>query len=145
MAVLFNKKKAYGYPAAKVLVTTPWTRPDKQGNPKPITVWVHAAIADRFQKACLSADKHSTWKPQRIDSYNDRNIRGSLSKSQHAFALAWDFFDKPFGEPVDVWGAKNAPDIAFVRAFENWGFRAGRRWTGRKDYPHIEWHGPLPK
>lgn len=122
-------------------VETPWKRSDTDA---PISVWVHKAVAARFLSACKLADERSPWKPKRIDSFNDRNIRGSMVRSQHAFALAWDFFDKPFGQQVDVWGERNAPDEAFCRAFEVFGFTCGRRWKVRKDFPHIEWSGPLP-
>lgn len=121
-------------------VETPFKRVDG----KTLSVYVHDAVASRFTAACADAVTSSTWRPQRIDSYANRPIRGSLTTSQHAYGLAFDFFDLPWPKRVDVWGAANAPDEAFRQAFERHGFRCGARWRVRKDYPHIEWAGPLP-
>lgn len=113
-----------------------------------LTVTVHKAVLPRFKKACRKARRHSAWrrsigrpgwKPRRIDSYNCRQIRGSSSWSRHAYACAWDFFDRPWPEAVDVWGNKNSPPPWFARIFKRYGFTWGGDWTSRKDYPHIEW------
>lgn len=103
-----------------------------------LRVTVNKAILPRFRAACEEAAGHP-WKPKRIDSYNCRQIRGSTSWSRHAYACAFDMFDKPYPEPVDVWGNGNSPPPSFAEIFERYGFTWGGRWTGRPDYPHIEW------
>lgn len=123
-----------------------------------LTVTVNKAVLDRFEAACEKAEVKNkrraqkgrkTWRPKRIDSYNCRQIRGSSSWSRHAYGCAWDFFDKPYPQSVDVWGPTNAPPAWFRRCFTDLGFTAGASWISRKDYPHIEWSGstaePLPK
>lgn len=83
------------------------------------------------------------WRPGSIDSYNCRKIRGSSTWSRHALGAAWDFFKKTWqervDEGVDVWGPTDAPPWWFRRVFKQRGFTAGADWSGRKDYPHIEW------
>jgi hypothetical protein len=113
-------------------VTTPWG----------IKVSCHVAVKEVFLAACADADRSSHWKPKRIDSFNDRPIRGSTTWSNHAWALAWDFFDT--ANPADVWGAANAPDNAFREAFRRGGFYCGADYRDRKDYPHIEWSSAPP-
>ena len=113
-----------------------------------LTVTVNKAVLPRFKKACEKAHAKSKWRrrtgrkgwtPRRIDSYNCRQIRGSSAWSRHAYGAAWDFFDKPWPEPVDVWGDGNSPPAWFARVFEQHGFTWGGRWTTRPDYPHVEW------
>jgi len=116
-------------PSERTTYTTPWG----------ISVQVNKELLPRFREACERASRNSRWKPRRIDSYNCRAIRGSTRYSRHAYAAAWDFFDRPWGQPVDVWGSANAPPADFARCFEALGFTWGARWTSRKDYPHIEW------
>lgn len=125
---------AVGLPCASVNFTsfqTPWG----------LTVTVNKAVLPRFKAACEEASEHP-WKPKRIDSYNCRQIRGSSSWSRHAYAAAWDFFDKPYPQPVDVWGPTNSPPASFAAIFEKYGFTWGGHWT-RQDWPHIEWSDPI--
>lgn len=103
-----------------------------------LTVTVNKAVAPRFRAACDEAANHP-WKPKRIDSYVCRQIRGSSSWSRHAYAAAFDFFDRPYPEPVDVWGTGNSPPASFAAIFKKYGFSWGGDWSGRSDYPHIEW------
>lgn len=109
--------------------TTPWG----------LRVTINKAILPRFKAACEDAAKNNAWVPRRIDSYNCRQIRGSTSWSRHAYAVAFDFFDKPYPQPVDVWGSTNSPPGSFAVIFEKYGFTWGGRWTSRPDFPHIEW------
>lgn len=132
MAVSYAVRNAvFGLPGAgpRVLTMTPWS----------ISVQCHGLIAPRFRDACRAALAASSWRPRRIDSYANRAVRGSTAASLHAYGLAWDFFDRPLPEPVDIWGPTNAPDDAFLNAFKAHGFRLGRDFSGRKDWPHIEW------
>lgn len=115
-------------------VTTPWG----------ISVLCHEAIVSRFLSACELASERSRWVPRRIDHYVCRQIRGSDTWSLHAWPLAWDLFDRPYPEPVDVWGSANAPDAAFRSAFADEGFALGADFARRKDYPHIEWASAPP-
>ena len=139
-----QKLEWYGLPGKNLVkVITPWHRPSSTG-PKPITVYCHKRIAKTFLNACEEANAVCKWKPLRIDSYANRPIRGSTtSYSQHAFGLAFDFFNRPWPAIVDVWGAKNAPTPQFRAIFEKHGFTCGANWTRRPDYPHIEWRGPF--
>ena len=112
-----------------VRIRTPWG----------LNVVCHQLIAKRFAAACEEANRVSTWKPRRIDSYASRPIRGSSTLSLHARAMAFDFFNRPLPQPVDVWGPTNAPDKPFRDAFKRHGFALGAEYRNRKDYPHIEW------
>lgn len=117
-------------PTDHVIYTTPWG----------VRTSVHKLLLSRFKAACEEAYATVAWTPQRCDGYVCRLIRGSSTTySRHAYAAAWDFFDIPITEQPDVWGSTNAPSEAFCRVFEKYGFTCGRRWTGRPDYPHIEW------
>lgn len=110
-----------------------------------IRVVVHPYVRDVFRLACVAAAKESQWTPARIDSYAYRMIRGtSTSVSLHSYALAWDFFDTPLTVTPDIWGPTNAPDEAFREAFRRYGFTLGAEFSGRPDYPHIEWAGSPP-
>lgn len=131
-----ERARIFGAPGhvARRQVTTPWG----------IVVSCHELIVDRFVTACHHARYASSWTPRRIDSYNYRLVRGSTSASLHGWALAWDFFDRPYPEPVDVWGPKNAPDKAFRDAFATHGFALGADFHTRQDWPHIEWCDGLP-
>lgn len=103
-----------------------------------LSVTINKALVPRFRAACEMAYEHA-WKPKRIDSYVCRKIRGSDSYSRHAYAAAFDFFDKPYPQPVDVWGPTNAPPQSFAGIFKSYGFIWGGDWGGRADHPHIEW------
>ena len=120
--------------------TTPWG----------LTVTVNKAVERRFREACNKAFNKSKWRrrtgrkgwvPKRIDSYNCRQIRGSSSWSRHAYGAAWDFFDRPWPEPVDVWGNDNSPPEWFANCFKQYGFTWGGDWQSRPDFPHLEWSG----
>lgn len=128
--------RIFGQPGrvARQQVTTPWG----------LRVWCHELLSGRFLAACHLADRVSSWKPRRIDSFNYRPVRGSSSPSLHGFACAWDFFDRPYPEPVDVWGAANAPTRDFREAFKAFGFALGAEFTSRPDVPHIEWAAGRP-
>lgn len=138
-----ERQAAYGPPGKVDTVSyqTPWGR----------RVLVHRLLKHRFDAACRAAQLASDWWPQRIDDFPPRDnsglrrrrIRDGDSWSLHSYGLAFDFFDRPFPEAVDVWGPANAPDEAFGQAFEEYGFTWGARWK-RQDWPHIEWAGPPP-
>lgn len=82
------------------------------------------------------------WVPQRIDSYNCRQIRGSSSWSRHAYAAAWDFFATGPTEPPPggVWKPDNTVPPWFAHHFKKRGFTWGAEWS-RADWPHLEWSG----
>lgn len=124
-----------GAPLRLVRAVTPWVG----RNGVALAPWCHGGVVGRFEWACDLAYRQSDWVPRRIDSYNARRVRGSRSISRHAAALAWDFFDRPLPNPVDVWGRTNAPDDAFLEAFRQAGFRLGGTFSRRPDWPHIEW------
>lgn len=132
-----SRAATFGQPGQvdKVQVVTPWG----------ISVWCHEKLAERFLAACRDAVADA-WKPQRIDSYNPRPIRGydgsSLEEwSMHSWALAWDFFVTPpdVSPPGGVWTPDNGVPESFAAVFEGYGFRWGGRWASRQDVPHIEW------
>lgn len=133
-----QRSKVYGTPpnaGPRKTVTTPWG----------IKVVVHTLIADVFLAACREAHSTVTWRPQRIDSYNARPIRGSTKWSMHAYALAWDFFATPpsMPPPGGVWTPLNPVPPEFAACFTRRGFRWGATFK-RVDLPHIEWPGPPP-
>lgn len=130
-----ERRRIFGNPCGRYqTVVTPWN----------LSVICHPLLVDRFRMACDAANIQSAWKPRRIDSYNCRTIRGSSAYSLHAYGLAWDFFDRPYPQPVDVWGPANAPDLTFRNAFKRLGFSAGADFVTRVDYPHIEWADGQP-
>lgn len=131
------RRQTFGPPCTAknlVTVTTPWG----------IRTRAHRLVADRFLYACELAAGVSGWVPARIDSYACRTIRGATSTSLHSFGLAWDLFDRPLPQPVDVWGPTNAPDAEFRAAFAAAGFTLGAEFKTRRDVPHIEWAAGLP-
>lgn len=132
-----ERRRLFGQPCdrpAYVVVATPWG----------LNVVCHPIIASRFALACDTAHCATDWQPRRIDSYACRTVRGAASTSLHGYALAWDFFDKKYPEPVDVWGPTNAPPVEFLRVFADLGFFPGADFQTRKDWPHIEWAAGLP-
>lgn len=140
-----QKTAWYGKPMSNLIRwQTPWTRIGSDGKPKPIAVYIRKEILPVFAAACTEAKATCAWTPLRIDSAVDRPVRGQTVKSQHAYGLAFDFFDKPFPQPVDIWGSKNAPGVKFRAVFKRHGFTAGADWKTRQDFPHIEWRGQLP-
>ncbi|MDQ3344561.1 MAG: peptidoglycan-binding protein [Actinomycetota bacterium] len=116
-------------------VETPWGVP----------TMVHAALADVYMEACKEAAAQCSWRPQRIDSYNPRLIRGSSSPSMHGWCLAWDIFatGPTTPPPGGVWHPTDTFADDFARCFERRGFYWGQRF-GRQDWPHMEWPGPPP-
>lgn len=131
-----ERNRLFGRPGSSlVYVRTPWG----------LTVACHPKVANRFRLACQRAAATSTWRPRRIDGFNLRTIRGTSTPSLHSYGLAWDFFNKPFPQPVDVWGQTNAPPAGFRAAFRSQGFFLGADFSGRKDIPHIEWATAPPK
>lgn len=133
-----QRTKAFGAPCKPenlVTVLTPWG----------IKARAHRLVADQFLHACDLAAGASSWEPRRIDSYACRTVRGSVATSLHAYGLAWDLFDKPLPQAVDVWGPTNAPDDKFLGAFSVAGFYLGADFTTRRDVPHVEWATGVPK
>lgn len=131
--------RLFGQPGDRqrtTVVRTPWG----------IDVTVHRDVEARFRDAMADAAKSSSWKPRRIDSYAVRNVRGSDDLSLHSFGLAYDFFSSAPGvaPPGGVWAETSAPDKAFRDAFKRHGFYLGAEFSGRKDYPHIEWAAAPP-
>jgi hypothetical protein len=128
-----ERDRVFGHhPQHGVRCRTPWG----------LWVAVHPLAAERFLAGCDHAPATAQWVPVRIDSFADRAVRNSTSPSLHAYSLAWDFFDAAV--PGDVWGPAHAPDPAFRQAFKDFGFACGADYTGRKDYPHIEWAAGHP-
>lgn len=119
----------------RIVVTTPWG----------VRTQVHRKIAPLFLEACAEAHRSCGWRPQRVDGYNYRVVRGSSSPSLHGWALAWDFFatGPNVPPPGGVWTPANGVPADFARCFTKRGFTWGAVWT-RKDVPHIEWAGALP-
>lgn len=118
----------------KVTVLTPWG----------LKVQCHEIIQAVFLSACRDAAAVK-WKPLRIDSFADRNIRGSKAVSMHAYACAFDFFATPpnVPPPGGVWTPDNPVTAEFAACFERRGFRWGATFA-RVDLPHIEWPGGRP-
>lgn len=131
--------RLFGQPGDRSRITTVRT-------PWGITVSVHRDVKARFLDACRAADAKSSWRPRRIDSLAVRKIRGGSDWSLHSWAMAWDFFSSGPGVPPPggVWGPTSAPDAAFRAEFGRLGFRLGADYSGRKDYPHIEWVAAPP-
>jgi hypothetical protein len=125
----------HGDPVRYASYQTPWG----------IKVRVHQLVLPRFKAACARAHRESRWRPRQIGSYVDRPIAGTNTWSLHAWALAWDFFDVPFGAPIDAQGTRNAPDAAFRNAFKAEGFYLGFDFKGNFDAPHIEWASAPPR
>jgi hypothetical protein len=135
-----DRTRYYGQPGDAVrysTVQTPWG----------ISVRVHPLVAARFRAACADAHSSSRWRPRRIDSYANRNIAGSSSRSLHSWALAWDIFSTPPGvyPPGGVQGKQSAPDDAFLMAFKRHGFYLGQEFKSNYDAPHVEWAAAPPQ
>lgn len=119
----------------RIVVTTPWG----------VRTQVHRKVAGVFLAACNDAHRTSRWRPQRVDGYNHRPVRGSSSPSLHGYALAWDFFATPpnVAPPGGVWTPHNGLPADFAACFTRRGFTWGATWA-RSDVPHIEWAGYPP-
>lgn len=131
-------------PSELTTYQTPW----KKNKDEYCVVTINKALLPKFKRACEKAHSKNKWRkrlgrstyyPRRVDSYNCRKIRGSSAWSRHASGAAFDFFNKPYPEPVDVWGNTNSPPEWFANCFKKEGFTWGGDWTGRPDFPHIEW------
>lgn len=92
--------------------------------------------------AALDALGHT---PQRVDSYNCRNIAGTQRRSMHAYGLAWDVFRTPpnVPPPGGVYRPTAALHPVWYAVFRHAGFRLGVDWRS-PDAPHIEWNAPPP-
>lgn len=148
-----QKNELFGIPGAAAVVDVssrlPWT-PRTQAE-KVQVVLAHVLIADEFVAACHAAAAGSTWVPQRIDSLSVRSIRGKEdgwtpggpNTSNHAWALAFDFFATPADlyPPGGVWTPHNGVPEEFARAFTDRGWRWGGNWGKPVDTPHIEYAG----
>jgi hypothetical protein len=135
-----DRVRYYGQPGDSTrysTVRTPWG----------ISVRVHPLVAARFLAACADANSSSRWRPRRIDSYANRNIARSNSRSLHSWALAWDIFSTPPGVPPPggVQGKQSAPDDAFLFAFKRHGFYLGQEFKSNYDAPHVEWASAPPR
>lgn len=131
-----QRRAQFGPPGSKLTtLKTPWG----------ISVRIHPAIAAPFSAACNEAEQTVAWRPQRIDSFANRAIRGSTTTSLHAYGLACDFFATPpnVAPPGGVWTPDNAVPDDFAACFERRGFTWGATFH-RVDIPHIEWAGAPP-
>lgn len=132
-----QRTAAFGAPGAvdRIVVTTPWG----------VRTQVHRKVAGVFLAACDDAYRTSRWRPQRVDGYNHRPVRGSSSPSLHGYALAWDFFatGPNVPPPGGVWTPHNGLPADFAACFTRRGFTWGATWA-RKDVPHLEWAGSPP-
>lgn len=120
----------------RVTTVTPWG----------IKVQVHRQILDVYIAACTAAyARVPWWRPQRIDGFNCRQIRGSTAWSLHAYALAHDYFITAPGVPPPggVWTPDNGVPPEFAECFTELGFTWGATFN-RKDVPHIEWAAAPP-
>lgn len=134
-----ERRRTFGEPCQTSnlrMYTTPWG----------MRVQAHFLVVPRLAAACDLAHRASSWRPQRIDSYNCRPVRGSTSApSLHAYGLAWDFFATPpnVPPPGGVWTPENGVPSEFAAAFTRYGFVWGATF-GRPDVPHIEWADGRP-
>ncbi len=118
-----------------VTVDTPWG----------VRTVANATVARVLRQACEEAADTCSWRPQRIDSYNPRLIRGSSAPSMHGWALAWDVFATPptMPPPGGVWKPTATFAADFAGCFQRRGFFWGRNFS-RQDWPHLEWPGNPP-
>jgi hypothetical protein len=108
------------------------------GTPWGITVTVHPLVVGQFTAAVRDAAKLA-WRPAIIGSYNNRsNVNKPSVKSLHSWALAWDFYSTPRYQS-DIQGPTFAPPEEFRACFQAQGFYLGSDFSGRRDFPHIEW------
>lgn len=118
-------------------LTTPWG----------IRVRCHRLLVPVFLDACHHAAAEVVeWRPQRIDSFACRPIRGTSSGfSLHSWGLAFDFFATApnVPPPGGVWTPDNAVPPSFARCFTERGFTWGALFE-RRDVPHIEWAAGRP-
>ena len=148
----FGRPKTFA--PVQVQTRLPWTPRRADGRVQ--VVLAHPLIAEEFVAACRQAAEVSSWRPQRIDSYVPRAIRGTDTSggwrlgdegtSRHSWAVAFDFFATPADVPPPggVWTPDNGVPPDFGSVFESRGWTWGKRWR-RVDVPHIEWSAPPPR
>lgn len=132
-----ERSRIFGAPCTEsnlATITTPWG----------IKVRIHKLLVPVFMEACKRAAL-LPWRPQRIDSYACRTVRGSTSPSIHGYGLAFDFFATPPNvvPPGGVWTPDNPVPPDFARCFTELGFTWGAEFS-RVDLPHLEWAGARP-
>lgn len=106
------------------------------------SVRCHRRIKARLKFAFALADEFAPFKPQRIDSFNCRLVRGSNTISNHGRGCAWDVFHTAPGVPPPggVWHPDDTFGERFALPFTLLGFTWGSKWQ-RQDWPHLEWSG----
>ena len=98
---------------------------------------VNKASAPSFT-AFLQDLSREGYSPTSSGGFNNRNIRGSDRKSQHAFGTAIDI--GAAANPMGGTASDMPPDVSALAA--KYGLEWGGDWTGRPDPMHFEWRGP---
>jgi hypothetical protein len=83
-------------------------------------------------------------------TFNDRNVRGGSSKSQHAYGNAVDI-ETGLGHGPDnspalwAWSQKNPGKLEAIAARNNMKNMGGPDYKGRQDWGHFEYNAPDKK
>lgn len=103
------------------------------------TFYVHRMAKARFEGFVNDLVRIYGYRPQSIGGYNDRNIKGTGTKSNHAWGAAIDI--DPTRNPYVSSGTRpyalpKPPGI--VNLARKWGLGWGGEWNNSKDYMHFE-------
>lgn len=101
---------------------------------------VHRLAANNFVGFVNDLARNLGYRPAAIGGFNDRNIAGTSTKSNHAWGLAIDidagrnpYYSSGSGGPY----ALPRPP-AIIQLARKWGLGWGGEWNNSKDYMHFE-------
>jgi hypothetical protein len=101
-------------------------------------LWHKWAVIPLMQVQSEIRALHLGYQFKVVETYCNRNIAGSSTKSNHAWALAMDI--NPAQNPMSMTFKTDIP-LTVRNIFKGHGFRWGGDYVGRKDTMHFEYMG----
>jgi hypothetical protein len=107
-------------------------------------VKIHPSV-NRVEALIVKSEKHNgwpAWKPDRVDCFNWRPVRGGTSLSRHAHAIAFDIDPKTNKNYDHYTGKSNQTTdipVHVLNAFLAEGWVLGIEWNSPLDVMHFQY------
>lgn len=133
-----------GSPTSASPVIGGWGNPGDEANivkaqAAGCTFYVHRLAKTNFEGFVNDLVATFGYQPRSIGGFNDRNIAGTSSKSNHAWGAAIDIdptINPRYGSSAG--GTYALPHTGLIPLARKWGLGWGGEWRNSKDYMHFE-------